>query len=301
METGTGTEQRIAIQGVLGSFHEIAARQFFGPGVVLDMCDTFPELFRKLAEGQARYGVVAIENTVAGSLLPNYALLRNSALHIIGEVYLRIEHSLMALPGQRIEDLREVHSHPMALQQCQDFLAEYPDLRAIERPDTAGSAQWIAETGSRGVAAIGAALAAQHYGLEVLRQGIESNHRNYTRFLVLLDKDAARRLPLRPDKASLCFHLSHKVGSLSQILLVLSSHGMNLTKIQSLPLVGQEWEYFFHIDLEYDDHAQYQRALAAIQSLVAELKILGEYPRGIKPRRETPTETPAQQPATIEP
>ena len=274
--------RRIAIQGEKGAFHELAARRYFGAELELEMCETFPLLFRALAQGQAGYGVVAIENSVAGTLLPNYAMLRDSDLTIIGEVYLRIEHCLMARPGQRLEDLREVYSHPMALAQCQQFFQQHPHLRLVEHPDTAGAARWIAAEQLDGVAAIASRLAADHYHLDLLAEGIEDNPRNFTRFLVLLDRNRAQALDLQPDKASLCFNLLHKVGSLSQILLVLSSHGMNLTKIQSLPIVGSEWEYFFHIDLEYDDYEQYQRALAAIGPLVNDLRLLGEYPRGEK-------------------
>jgi prephenate dehydratase len=273
---------RIAIQGEKGAFHELAARRYFGPTLTLEMCETFPLLFRALAQGQAGYGVIAIENSVAGTLLPNYAMLRDSTLTIIGEVYLRIEHCLMALPGQRISDLREVHSHPMALAQCQHFFHAYPTLRLVEHPDTAGAARWISSERLDGVAAIASRLAADHYQLDLLAEGIEDNPRNFTRFLIVLDQQEAATLDLSPDKASLCFNLLHKVGSLSQVLLVLSSHGINLTKIQSLPIVGTEWEYFFHIDLEFDDHAQYRRGLAAITPLVNDLRILGEYPRGDK-------------------
>ncbi|MEM7658922.1 MAG: prephenate dehydratase [Bacteroidota bacterium] len=272
----------IAIQGVKGAFHELAARKFFGPAIELDMCETFPHLFRALKSATADYGVVAIENTVAGTILPNYALLRNTDYQIIGEVYLRIEHQLMALPGQSIEGLREVYSHPMAIQQCQAFFETYPHIRLIEFHDTAGAAQWIQETNRTGSAAIASSLAAEHYGMEILAAGIETDKRNFTRFLIIDPHATAEVSVEQPSKASLCFNLLHKVGNLSQILLVLSSHGMNLTKIQSLPLVGREWEYFFHIDLEFDTVSQYQLALAAIQPLVNELKILGEYPRGDK-------------------
>lgn len=281
--SGTAIEtQTIAIQGVRGSFHEIAARKFFGTNIELDMCDSFPELFRNLEAGKARYGVVAIENTVAGTLLPNYALLRNSEFVVIGEVYLRIEHNLMALPGQQLSQLREAHSHPMALQQCQVFFGENPHLKLVENADTAGAALWVRENKLQGVGAIASRLAAEHYGMEILAEGIESNKRNFTRFLILLDQDNAARMELEADKASLCFNLTHRVGSLANILLVLGAHGMNLSKIQSLPVLGREFEYFFHIDLEFDEHAQYLRALSAIRPLVNELKILGEYPRGDK-------------------
>lgn len=274
--------QRIAIQGEKGAFHELAARRYFGQAIELEMCETFPLLFRALAQGQANYGVLAIENSVAGTILPNYAMLRDSDLTIIGDVYLRIEHCLMAHPGQHIGDISEVYSHPMALAQCQRFFRQHPDIRLVEHPDTAGAARWIQEEQLQGVAAIASRLAADHYELDLLEKGIEDNLRNFTRFLIVVDRNVADSMELHPNKASLCFNLLHKVGSLSQILLVLSSHGMNLTKIQSLPIVGSEWEYFFHVDLEFDNYDQYQRSLAAITPLVNDLRILGEYPRGEK-------------------
>lgn len=275
----------IAIQGVKGAYHEIAARQFFGAEIELEMCDSFPALFRCLEEEKADYGAVAIENTVAGTLLPNYAMLRNSAFTIIGEVYLRIAHQLMALPGQSLEEIAEVYSHPMAIRQCRAFFKPHPQIKLIESADTAGSAAWIHQTQRRGSAAIASALAAQHYEMEILASSVEDNKRNFTRFLIVTDKPTAKQHSKgqKADKASLSFKLAHEVGSLSQILLVLSAHGMNLTKIQSLPVVGQEWEYFFHLDLEFDHLPQYKRSLSAIRPLVNELKILGEYPRGTKP------------------
>lgn len=276
---------RVAIQGVKGAFHEIAAQKFFGPSIALEMCDSFPILFRRLRQGKADLGVLAIENSVAGSILPNYALLRDSTYTIIGEVYLRIEHQLMALPGQDIARLEAVYSHPMAIQQCYQFFEQYPHIRLVEASDTAGSAAWIAEEGKERVGAIASSLAAEHYGLEVLARSIETNKRNFTRFLIIVEESAAKGLIKQPDKTSLCFNLaerSQQVGSLSQILMVLSSYGVNLTKIQSLPILGKEWEYFFHIDLEYEDYTHYRRSLDAIRPLVSGLKILGEYPRGQK-------------------
>lgn len=284
MSTVLTAEKRIAIQGVKGSFHEIAAREYFGENIELEMCDSFPELFKSLKSGKAEFGVMAIENSVAGTILPNYGLVRDSDFTVIGEVYLRIEHQLMALPGQRIEDLKEVHSHPMAILQCQKWLEKHPHIKIVESTDTADSAWMIRRSGKKRIAAIASRLAAEHCELEILAEGIETHKRNFTRFLILQEESMAvlEGAVVQADKASVCFNLSHKVGSLSQILLVLSSHGMNLTKIQSLPIVGREWQYFFHIDLEFDDYAQYERALAAIQPLVGELKILGEYERGKK-------------------
>ena len=272
----------VAIQGGEGSFHDLAARQWFGPDSQRVRCDTFPELFTKLNSGEVGFGAVAIENSVAGTLLPNYAQLRNSDLKIIGEVYLRIEHHLQALPGQRLEDIREVRSHPMALMQCSSFLDSCPHIKVVESHDTADSSRIIREQVSPGVAAIASRRAAEIYGLQILAEGIENNPRNYTRFLILGHPGRLNGHHAPPSKASLSFKLAHKVGSLAQVLMVLSSHGMNLCKIQSLPVVGKEWEYFFHIDLEFEVYEQYRRSLEAINHLVDGLGILGEYPRGEK-------------------
>lgn len=283
--------KRIAIQGVKGAFHEIAARKFFGEEVEWEMCDSFPQLFRSLESEKAEFGVLAIENSVAGTILPNYALLRNSGYTVIGEVYLRIEHQLMALPGQRIEDIEEVYTHPMALKQCQGFLMQYPNLKQIEHADTAGAAEWIRTENLAGKAAIASHLAAEYYELDILAAGIEDNKRNFTRFLIIADTEGSTVYDNEKNKASLCFNVLHKVGCLSQVLLVLSSHGMNLAKIQSSPIVGAEWEYFFHLDVEFEDYSQYKRSIEAIRPLVNELKILGEYPRGDKSGIHPPRES----------
>lgn len=275
--------QKIAIQGFRGSFHELAARKFFGEEIELHFCTGFPELFQSLDKQQAEIGIMAIENSVAGSLLPNYALLRNSHYVIIGEVYLRIKHNLMAIEGQSIQDIREVHSHPMALLQCQTFFEKHPGIKLVEAEDTALSAQRISEGRLYGVAAIAGALAAQYYDLEILAEGIESNQRNFTRFLIIhSEKNTPLQFP-QPNKATLCFNLaglSQKIGSLAGILSILGHYGMNLTKIQSLPILGMVWEYFFHIDLEFESYDRYKLALDAIRPLVSELKILGEYTKG---------------------
>lgn len=283
MEAVLTATQPIAIQGISGSYHEIAARSFFGADINLEMCDSFPELFQRIEDKQAGFGVVAIENTVAGTILPNYALLRNSEFRVLGEVYLRIQHCLMALPGQSLSDIREAHSHPMAILQCHKYFKQYPEIRLVESVDTAASAEYIQREQKTGMAAIASSLAAERFGLEILAKGIETHKRNFTRFLVISRENPVTYMLGAPDKASLCFSLDHEVGSLAQILLVLSSHGMNLTKIQSSPIVGSEWQYFFHIDLEFDQYEQYKRSLDAIQHLVGELKILGEYARGVKP------------------
>lgn len=274
--------RHIAIQGVKGAFHELAARRFFGDSITLEACQSFPELFDALESSQVDCAIMAIENTLAGTLLPNYALLRNSKMRVYGEVYLRIAHQLQALPGVLLADIREVYSHPMAIEQCRPFFKAWPQIRLIEAADTAGSAAWIQAEGHRHAAAIASSIAAEHYGLDIIAANIETDPHNYTRFLVVGNALWLEDYASPVNKSSLCFNLHHKIGSLSQILLVLSSHGMNLTKIQSLPVIGQAWSYFFHIDLEFEDYDQYQRALAAVRPLVDQLQVLGEYPRGSK-------------------
>lgn len=278
--------RNVAIQGVEGSFHEIAAKQFFGEDIQLAMCDSFPELFRNLDSKTAGCGVMAIENSVAGTLLPNYALLRESEFNILGEVYLRIQHNLLALPGTRMEDIKEIHSHPMALHQCQRFLGQYPHIKAVRSEDTALSAKLIREQLIPGRAAIASLSAAKHFSLDLLAAEIEDNPRNFTRFLILIHESDELLKEVPKEKASLCFNLakmSQKVGSLSGILSIFGHYDMNLTKIQSLPLIGHEWQYFFHIDLEFESYDRYKLALDAVRPLVSDLRILGEYPRGKKP------------------
>ncbi len=276
---------KIAIQGVKGAFHEIAARKFFSNPIELDMCETFPQLFRDLENKRADIGVIAIENSVAGSLLPNYALLRDSHLSIIGEVYLRIKHNLMALPGVKLSDIAEIHSHPMALHQCQRFLGKHHHIKLVESEDTALSAKRIREHQLQNVGAIASHICAQYYELDILAEAIETNHRNFTRFLVVIEDSQAGAWVKDINKASLCFNLakmSQRIGSLAGILSILGHYDMNLTKIQSLPILGKEWEYFFHIDLEFEDYERYQQSLDAIRPLVSEMKILGEYQRADK-------------------
>jgi len=272
----------VAIQGVAGSFHDEACAQYFhGPFTTLP-CETFRDLFLVMKKRKARFAVMAIENTVAGTILPNYALLRNSSLAIIGEIYLAIRQNLMALPGQGLEDIREVHSHPMAIQQCYSFFEKHPALRLVETSDTAASAAWIRDHRKKGIGAIGPKRAATMYGLQILAPGIETDKRNFTRFLVLTDKENLNGHTAPPDKASLAFHVSHTRGSLARVLTILADHGCSLTKIQSLPVLGREWEYFMHVDLEFDDHQHLKDALGTITPHVHELHILGTYPRGKK-------------------
>ena len=275
--------KRIAIQGIEGSFHDIAAHRYFeGEELQLVCCDTFEELFARLRESSDMLGLMAIENTIAGSLLHNYELLRESGMTIVGEHKLRISHSIMCLPDEGWDDIREVHSHPIALMQCRRFLSQHPELKAVEADDTAGAAADISRTRSHGHAAICHRDAARIYGMKVLQEGIETNKHNFTRFLVLSHPEKATALRARSniDKASLVFTLPHEEGSLSAILSVLSFYKLNLTKIQSLPIIGREWQYMFYIDLAFTDEKRYRQALNAITPLTRELKQLGTYENG---------------------
>lgn len=270
----------VAIQGVTGSFHDIAARNFFKEQEIkLVPCDSFKELFAVIKKDNSIIGAVAIENTIAGSLLPNHTLLRESGFKIVGEYKLRIEHQLVAMPGQTIKDIEKVYSHPIALMQCEDFLVEHPHLEPVESEDTAASAKLIAEKKIMGRAAICSRLAAEIYGLEVLAEGIETNKRNYTRFLIIADSWLADEMlkNIKADKSSLVFSLPHEEGSLAKVLSILSYYHVNLTKIQSLPIIGREWEYMFYINLTFDNYMRYRQALDAIRPFTKDLQLLGEY------------------------
>jgi len=272
--------KKVAIQGISGAFHEIAARQFFeGEEIEILPCITFKDLFNALAADENLLGIIAIENTIAGSLLQNHDLLRESGCQIIGEYKLRIEHNLAVLPDQRIEDIDEVYSHPIALMQCVDFLEQHHHLKAIESEDTALSAKVIAENKIAGRAAICSTLAAEIYGLEIIAKGIETNKRNFTRFLIIAEPALAEQLKqgIHMDKASMVFTLPHEEGSLAKVLSILSFYHVNLTKIQSLPILGHEWEYQFYINLTFDNYNRYKLALDAIRPLTNHFQILGEY------------------------
>ena len=275
--------RRIAIQGIKGSFHDIAAHRYFeDEQVELVCCDTFEQVFSSLHDDHDTVAVVAIENTIAGSLLHNYELLRDSGMTIVGEHKLRISHSIMCLPDEGWEDLREVNSHPVALMQCRNFLSRHPGLKVVEVADTAGAAADISHEQRHGHAAICHRDAARIYGMKVLQEGIETNKHNFTRFLVLANPQQAFALRnlQEVNKSSLVFTLPHEEGSLSAILSVLSFYKLNLTKIQSLPIIGQEWQYMFYIDLSFADEKRYRQALNAITPLTRELKQLGTYENG---------------------
>ena len=235
--------------------------------------------FARMAADPTLLGIAAIENTIAGSLLPNHELLRRSSLAVIGEYKLRISHVLAALPGEAPCDIGEVHSHPIALMQCGDYLKAHPAMKVVERDDTAGSAREIAEQRLRGTAAICGAGAAELYGLEILERGIETNKHNFTRVLLLADRSRTAGFtdPARTNKASLVFSLPHTQGSLSKVLTLLSFYEINLSKIQSLPIIGREWEYRFYVDVTFDDPVRYRQAIEAARPLTSDFRILGEY------------------------
>ena len=272
--------KRIAIQGELGSFHDIAAHQFFADEQIeLICCATFEGVFENIKRDPTVVGLVAIENTIAGSLLHNYELLRQSGTTVVGEHKLHIEHSICCLPEDNWNTINEVHSHPVALMQCGKFLANHPDIKAVEAEDTAGSAAYISQHQVRGWAAICSSYAAEMYGMKVLQEGIHDNPHNYTRFLVVCNPLKASLIrPLeKVNKASIVFRLSHEEGSLSKVLTILSFYGVNLTKIQSLPIIGEEWHYLFYVDLTFTNLTRYRQSIDAITPLVNKVRVLGEY------------------------
>lgn len=275
--------RKVAIQGGLGAYHGIAAENFFvGEEVDIVPCITFKDIFTSIKKDPNTIGIMAIENTIAGSLLPNYELLKNNKLPIAGEYKQRVSHCLAVLPGQTIHDVKEVISHPIALMQCVDFLETLPKVKVVEHEDTALAAKDIKDKNMLGTAAICSTRAAEIYGLDILARGIETNKHNFTRFLIFGNRWIVDEIQKDEvlNKSSIVFTLPHNEGSLSQVLSVLSFYHINLTKIQSLPIIGREWEYQFYIDVKFDDYERYQQALNAIRPLISELKILGDYPEG---------------------
>lgn len=277
----------IAIQGVKGCFHEVAAYKYFGERVPMNHieCHSFQEMFRIFTEKPNIFGVMAIENTVAGTILPNYLKLMESNMAIIGEVYLRIEQNLLSIAPIEIQDLKEVRSHPMALLQCLEFFKPYPHIKLIETEDTALSARELSETKESTTAVIASQLAGHHYQLHMLAQGIETNSRNFTRFLILKNRSTLEEFrPTVINKASIYFRVGHTPGSLAKVLTLFAEKNINLTKIQSLPVIGREWEYLFLVDLNFDEHEVFQHSLDLMKDLTNELQILGEYQMGVKYR-----------------
>lgn len=277
--------KKIAIQGTRGSYHDIAAHRYFdGEEIELICCATFEDVFAAIRKDSQVIGMLAIENTIAGSLLHNNELLRLSGTQIIGEYKLRISHCFVCLPDEEWDDITEVNSHPIALMQCRDFLQQHPRIKVVEAEDTALSAEIIKRDNLNGRAAICSRVAAEHYGMKILQEGIETNKHNFTRFLVVSDPwqvdETGRQTTAEKNKASIVFTLPHTEGSLSQVLSILSFYNINLTKIQSLPIIGREWEYQFYVDVAFGDYVRYKQAITAITPLTKELKTLGEYAEG---------------------
>lgn len=270
---------KVAIQGVKGSNHHKVANEFFGDEIDLVECLSFDELIHQLLTGAADKAVMAIENSIAGSIIPNYALVYGNKLHIIGEHYLNIHHHLMALKGQKMEDIEEVHSHPMALLQCKEFLRSYPHIKLVESADTAETAQRIQKETLKGVAAIAPKVAAEMYDLDILASEIQTITNNSTRFIVLKTKN--KELPKEEiNKASLRFVLDHKRGSLATVLNVMSDCNLNLSKIQSLPIIERPWKYSFFVDVTFDKYQDYEKAKELLKIMAEEFKVLGEYKNG---------------------
>ena len=278
----TSAALKIAIQGVHGAFHEIAARSFH-PNNNIDIvpADTFDILIEKVKSGEADVAVMAIENTIAGSILRNYNLLNNSKLRIKGEVFLRIKQNLMALPGIAIEDLKEVHSHPIALQQCEEFFEKYPHIKLIEAHDTALVAKEIRKNLWTDIGAIGSELAAEMYDMTILAASIETYKKNYTRFLYISPENTEGVDHNQFDKISLVFNTSHAIGSLHRALEVLSRNNCNLTKIQSAPIMDKPWEYMFYVDFTLGNYSDYPKAMVELLRVAGEVKVLGEYRSGL--------------------
>lgn len=269
---------KIAIQGIESSFHEEAAYKYFGDKIETIKCLSFQDLCISLNKGESDFAVMAIENSIAGSLLQNYTLLQEYHFNIIGEIFLRIRMNLMALPGTKIEDLKIVQSHPIAIRQCSKFLTGLESVLLEEKEDTAICAKNIAQNKLLNVAAVASASAADIFGLEILAKSIETNKKNFTRFIILSKSPEKNNLR---NKATLFFQLPHDPGALAKILNILAVYSINLTKIQSVPIVGKPYEYNFHVDMIWELYTNFQKAIAAIKEISVNLQILGEYEKGI--------------------
>ncbi|BAU53768.1 prephenate dehydratase [Mucilaginibacter gotjawali] len=268
---------RVAIQGIRASFHEEAALKYFGENIHTIECNSFKQTFEALQNKEADYVVMAIENSIAGSILPNYSLLLSYAFPVVGEIYLPIQLHLMALPGVKFEDIKYVTSHPIAIRQCVDFFDEYPHLNIVESNDTAACAKRIRDEQLTDTVAIANTLAARLYGLDVLERRIESNKKNFTRFLILTHHENVTKK--QPNKASLCFQVSNKVGSLAKVLNIFAEEGVNMSKIQSMPILGKRNEYNFYVDIEWEEQRNYDTAIRQILKYTHNFNILGEYQR----------------------
>lgn len=268
---------RVAIQGIRASFHEEAAFKYFGENIQTIECNSFKQTFDALENNQADYVVMAIENSIAGSILPNYSLLLNYNFPVIGEIYLPIQLHLMALPGVSFDQIKYVTSHPIAIRQCIDFFDEYPHLKIVESNDTAACAKRIHDEKLTDTVAIANTLAAKLYGLDILERRIESNKKNFTRFLILTTHENVVKAPA--NKASLCFQVSNQVGALAKVLNIFANLGVNMSKIQSMPVLGKRNEYNFYVDVEWEETKHYDSAVKQILKYTHNFNILGEYRR----------------------
>jgi prephenate dehydratase len=269
---------KVSIQGYEGSFHQAAARHFFGKDVEVIPCGNFRDVVNIAADPkQSTGGVMAIENSIAGSILPNYNLLKKSNLTIVGEVYLQINQNLMVNPGVKLEDIREVHSHHMAIQQCLEYLGKY-NWKLVETEDTALSAKHIHQHKSKHIAGIASKLAAELFDLEIIGPNIHTMKNNYTRFLII--KPGKNSEIEEANKASVNFHTDHSKGSLARVLTKIADHGINLSKLQSFPIPGSDWQYSFHADMEFDTVDQFNEVIKLIAPLTEELKVYGIYKKG---------------------
>lgn len=267
---------KIAIQGIKGSFHHQVVKEYFSENVEIDECLSFEELIDSLLSGKSDQAVMAIENSIAGPIIPNYALIDKNNLHIIGEHYLSIHQNLMTLKGQKIEDIKEVHSHPMAILQCMDFLKQYPNIKLVEDKDTAETARRIQEKQLTGIAAIASKTASEMYDLEIIAPEIQTIKNNMTRFVIIKKQNSF--LPENEiNRASIKFELDHKRGSLAAVLNVMSDCKLNLTKIQSLPKIETPWKYSFFVDVTFEKYEDFAKAKALLNIMAEYLKVLGEY------------------------
>lgn len=267
---------KIAIQGIKGSNHYQVAKDYFGDKIKLVECLSFDFLVDQLLNGKAHKGVMAIENSIAGSIIPNYNLIYHNGLHIIGEHYLNIHHNLMVLKGQSIQDIEEVHSHPMALLQCKEFFRDFPHIKLVEDVDTAETANRIQNKQLKHIGAIAPKVAADLYGLDIVAAEIQTIKNNATRFIIVKTKN--KELPKEEiNKASVRFITDHKRGSLAAMLNVMSDCNLNLTKIQSLPVIKTPWKYAFFVDVTFEDYAYFEKAKALLNIMSEDFKVLGEY------------------------
>lgn len=277
---------KVAIQGVKGAFHEIAARKYFEDRQDLEIVEklTFDDVVESVANYETAYGVIAIENALSGTINVNLELIRKNDVKICGEIFIRIKQNLAANKGVKIEDLKEVHSHYMAINQTRQFFRKYPHIKLVECASTAVGLREVAQTKSTTIGAVGSDYAIELNNLEILAPGIETNSRNYTRFVIIRPKNEEN--PSTYDKASLNIVLENEQGSLSKILSIISIYDVDLTKIESMPLMGQPMNYMFYVDVKFKDIMRYKNMLTAIRPLLRDLSILGEYKEGYQSWRE---------------